>query len=145
MNKKRIYKPRPPKKRRRKGDYYTGFHKSKKALTEVHYRSGWEKAVCLYLDLLTTVSSYAYEAIAIPYIANKRTGKIRHYFPDFLVMFTDGTKKLIEVKRKDKINTDKVKKKTEAAMSWCEKNNAIFEIWSDDRINVIKKLLSSGK
>lgn len=131
----------PPKKRkrRRKGRYKTGVYKSPKASKPIEYRSGWELEVCKYLDADINVASYEYESIAIPYIANVRTGKVRRYFPDFLVMYADGKKVMVEVKRNDKLSNPKVMKKTEAGKLWCLQNGAIYELWTNQLIEKIRK------
>lgn len=127
------------KKRKRRKKYHTGFHTSPKGGT-FKYRSQWEKDVAIYFDRDPLVISYGYEVLVIPYTSNLKTGKIRKYYPDFLVTYSDGTKKLIEVKRQDKISDPKVMKKSNAARVWCSKNNVIFEIWSNTAIMAIKLL-----
>jgi hypothetical protein len=132
----------PPKKRKRrkKGRYRTGTHKSPKASKPIDYRSGWELEVCKYLDHEPSVVSYEYETIIIPYISNIRTGKVRRYFPDFLVTYQDGKRVMVEVKRNDKLTNPLVMKKTEAGRQWCQQNGAIYELWCDTLIGKIKKI-----
>ena len=136
-------------KRRRKRKYKTGIHRSLKASKPIKYRSGWEKSVCIYLDCDPNVISYEYEAIAIPYISNKQTGKVRRYYPDFLVHYSDGKKIMVEVKRTDKLLDPKVMKKTEAGKLWCQQHGVVFELWTNLLIEKIKKnnearLMTSG-
>jgi hypothetical protein len=141
----KIYKK---KRRKKKSPYHTGIYVSTKCSKKIEYRSGWEKEVCIYLDRCANVVSYSYESIIIPYISNVKTGKIRKYYPDFYVEYNDGTRKLIEVKRADRINSPKVVKKSEAAKKWCERNGVVFEIWSNIKISQIKtmnELLSPKK
>lgn len=132
--------PSKKRKRRRKGRYKTGIHKSPKATKPIEYRSGWELEVCKYLDSEPSVVSYEYESIAIPYISNVRTGKVRNYFPDFLVNYADGKKIMVEVKRNDKLTNLKVMKKTEAGRQWCQQNGATYELWTNQLIEKIRKL-----
>jgi hypothetical protein len=128
------------KRRRRKRRYKTGIHRSPKCSTPIEYRSGWEKEVCIFLDSEPSVKEYGYECLSIPYLSNPRTGKIRSYFPDFLVTYADGTKKLVEVKRKDRLNNPKVLKKAKAAETWAKANGVAYEFWCDPIITAIKKI-----
>jgi hypothetical protein len=144
MTKVKKLKTSSSKKKKKKSRYHTGIYKSKKA-GPIKYRSGWEYEVARYFDNHPDVIEFAYESLIIPYISNQKTGKIRKYYPDFLVWYTDGTKKLIEVKAGNKINDLKVVKKSNAAREWCEKNNAIFEIWSNSTISTIKKINESNE
>jgi hypothetical protein len=129
-------------KKKKKKRYHTGFHMSPKGGT-FKYRSGWEQDVAIYLDKDPQVKAYGYEVLAIPYISNLKTRKVRHYFPDFLVTYTDGSRKLIEVKRGDKVGSPQVVKKSAAARIWCQENNVEFEIWSNEIIAKIKLLNSA--
>lgn len=128
------------KKRKRKRRYKTGVHKSPKCATPIEYRSGWEKEVCIFLDNDPNVVEYGYECVTIPYVSNARTGKIRTYYPDFLVTYKDGTKKLIEVKRRDKLADPKVLKKAKAAEEWAKRQNIAYEFWTNTIIMALKKL-----
>jgi hypothetical protein len=129
------------KKRRKKRHYHTGIYHSPKCPTAIHYRSGWEKLVCLYLDSQPDILSYMYEAIAIPYISNARTNKIRHYYPDFIVSYKNGPTIIVEVKPLSRMNKPLVLKKSAAGQVYAASHNMKFEIWTDQVINKIKKLL----
>lgn len=133
---------KPKKKKRR--HYHTGFHHSPKGGT-FKYRSQWECDVATFFDHDPLVKTYDYEKLIIPYISNIKTGKVRRYYPDFLVTYTDGSRKLIEVKRQDKISDPKVMKKSNAARVWCSNNNVEFEIWSNTAIKAIKLLNEQNK
>lgn len=127
--------------RGRKTRYHTGTHTSPKSLLEIKYRSGWELVVCKYLDADNEVSSYQYETIKIPYLSPTKY-KPRFYIPDFIVLYRDGTTKIIEVKRKNQLSNIWVKAKAKAAMSWCEKQNVktTYEFWTDDIVLPLKKM-----
>jgi hypothetical protein len=128
--------------RRKKGRYKTGIHKSPKCLNEMKYRSGWELVVAIYLDEDDKVDSYAYEPIAIEYISNVRSGKVRRYYPDFLVNYKDGTRILVEVKRLNQLNNLIVQKKAKAAEEWCKKQNqkTEYQFWTDQIVKSLKKI-----
>jgi hypothetical protein len=132
--------PKPKAKRKRRGRYITGTHTSAKSNGLVKYRSGWELSVLEWLDTEPTVQSYLYESFKIPYLANAKTGKVRNYIPDFLITYTNGVKKVVEVKRQDKVNQPKTAKKLAAGKLWCDKNNLIFEVWTDEVIKQIRSL-----
>lgn len=141
MVKKSTRAPRPvknkpatkPRKRRRKGRYHTGVHVSPKCPTPINYRSGWEKTICNYLDSNPSVLRYTYEAIEIHYTSNLKSKKIRKYLPDFMVWFTDGKVKMVEVKRENLLTNLRVQKKAEAAKLWCAQQNpkVLYEFWTD--------------
>lgn len=128
--------------RKRKKRYITGIHHSPKCRVPIHYRSSWEKEVCKYLDLDSQVQEYEYECLAIEYVSNQRTGKVRSYYPDFLITYKDGSKKLAEVKRKDKLNDPLVIKKAKAAKEWCAKQEPIvtYEFWTNMMIEAFRKI-----
>ena len=118
------------KKRKRKGHYHTGTHVSPKA-GECKYRSGWELAYMTWLDSSPDVLKYSYEGVKIPYVSNKRTKKVRHYFPDFLVELADGRKILVEIKPARKVKQAAIQKKIEAAKAWCIEQEATLQILTE--------------
>lgn len=134
--KKSTSKRKPRKKKKR---YKTGLHKSPKCLNEMKYRSGWELTTALQLDNDDDVVSYEYEPIAIEYVSNIRSGRVRKYFPDFLIRYKDGKVVLVEVKRLNQLNNVTVQKKAKAAEQWCKKNNAKYEFWTDKMIKAFQK------
>lgn len=105
-------------KRKRKGHYHTGVHASPKTGLTCKYRSGWESSYMQYLDASPDVITWAYESIVIPYVSNKKTGKLRNYHPDFLVTYADGHIELVEVKPARRVHQVKVAKKLLAAGDW---------------------------
>lgn len=119
----------------RKSRYKTGVHHSDKCIGKFFkYRSGYELSVATIFDLDSEVKFYAYEAVGIPYKSNQKTGKTRRYFPDFSVQYMDGTKKIIEVKRDDKVNSKNVLKKAQACKEWLASSNIGYEIWTSKEI-----------
>ena len=124
----------PPKKtkkrRKKKGRYQRGVYISPVA-GECKYRSGWELKYMQYLDSNSNVRSWSYEKLIIEYISNKSSGKIRKYYPDFLVEMQDSTKLVVEIKQKRKLDSLIVKKKIQAAEQWCSLNKATFLILTE--------------
>ena len=81
-----------------------------------------------WFDAEPTVASYGYEAVAIPYVSNGRSGRTRKYFPDFLVEFTDGKRVLVEVKPSKKLSQPRNQKKLAAARQWCSAHGASLQV-----------------
>lgn len=81
-----------------------------------------------WLDANPDVKAYEYEAFSIEYLSNKRTGKIRKYFPDFLVHYVDGSRRLVEVKPISRVGKRANQKKLEAAKGWCSAHGVTLEI-----------------
>jgi hypothetical protein len=119
-------------KRRRKGGYKRGIHASPKA-GECKYRSGWELAYMLWLDQNVDVLEYSYEKVQIQYVSNKRTGKLRTYFPDFLVKYPDRTE-LVEIKPSKRLQQAKVVKKLTCATFWCQTHGAVLKVMTEKEL-----------
>lgn len=130
--------PKTKVRKKRARHYKTGIHCSNKCETLIKYRSGWELEVCKFLDRCSNVLKYEYESIAIPYISNLKTGRLRMYYPDFIVHYSDGKKVIIEVKREDKLSNPKVMKKTQAGKDWAKKNGMEYQLWTNNLILRIK-------
>lgn len=128
------------KKRKKKGHYQTGNHHSPKCQNQMAYRSGWELTLALEMDSDPRVLHYFYEPFHIEDLGNSRTGKKRLYYPDFLVVYVDGTRKLLEVKRADKLSNATVLKKAKAAQEWCKKNQATYEFVTEAVIKPLQKI-----
>jgi hypothetical protein len=137
-------KKKPVKRRRkRKRHYITGIHHSPKCPTPIKYRSGWEHTVALYLDQDPNVLSYEYESINIRYAV---AGKYRTYTPDFLILYKDGKKVIVEVKRSDKLTDRKVIAKATATRKWLKENKLddySYEFWTNAVIEGFTKLLEA--
>jgi hypothetical protein len=81
-----------------------------KGLTKIHYRSSWERSVCIYLDNHPHCHSWNFESTFIRYF-DPCTKKDRKYIMDFSATFRtkDGTLQtyLIEVKPSRSLNPPK--------------------------------------
>jgi len=117
-------------KKKKTGRYRRGLHVSPIA-GDCKFRSSWEQKYMLYLDAHPDVSCWSYEKTVIEYVSNQRTKKIRKYYPDFYVEFKDGSRRLIEIKQKRKLEQASVKKKALAAHAWCASNGATYEILTE--------------
>ena len=90
-----------------------------------------------YLDADATVASYQYEQVCIPYTSNVRTGKLRKYFPDFLIEHTDGRKRLVEIKPKKRVEQARVQKKLKAAETWCSEHGVTLEVLTEVELKLM--------
>lgn len=127
MQAKKKRKPRPKR-------FKTGTYVSTKTGQEIKFRSGWELNFAQYLDNDASVVSYVYEGVIISYITNLRSGRLRKYFPDFLVERADGTRLLVEIKPKRFMPRAVNKKKWEAAKQWCAEHDAEFLVLTEDEL-----------
>jgi hypothetical protein len=123
-------------KKKRKRHYHTGEYVSIKSGQICKFRSGWEKSYMEFLDMSLDVISWEYESIVIPYVANKKTGKLRKYYPDFFVT-KENDKFLIEIKPSRRIHQAKVMKKISAANDWCNVNNVKLLIVTEYELKVL--------
>jgi Straboviridae/Kyanoviridae head completion nuclease len=119
-------KKKKPKRRRRVR--HRGIYHSTKMNVDMTYRSGWELKYFIYLDADPNVTAFISEGLKIPYLSNKKTGKIRNYIPDLLVEYADKTKKLIEIKPSRRVSNIKNKKKFAAAIEHCKHSEIEFVI-----------------
>lgn len=118
------------KKRRKRRVRNIGDYSSKKGGV-CKFRSSWERAYFEYLDRSEDVVSFLSEELRIPYVSNKRTGKIRNYIPDLLVTYSDGHRELVEIKPKRRLDNPKNVKKFLAARSWCLQNSCSFVVLTE--------------
>jgi hypothetical protein len=105
-----------------------GIYISNKA-GEVRYRSSWEKEVFESLDCDVSVEKYVVEPFGLEYVYDN---KIRTYYPDLLIQYTDGSQMLVEIKPKDMIQYPIVRAKFRAACAYCKENGIRFKVWHND-------------
>lgn len=123
----------PKRKRKKKGHYHKGDYVSTKTGATCSYRSGWELLYLKHLDSNDDVISFEYEKLVIPYVSNKKTGKLRKYYPDFFVVKTDGNY-LVEIKPSKRVHQAKVAKKLLAAGDWCRENNVTLLVITEKEL-----------
>lgn len=105
-----------------------------------------------WADLNEDIIEWASEEIAIPY-NNPMHNRRAKYYPDFFFKFQSGTIKIVEVKPKAQCSKPKKPRKTtekylsemmtwavncekwDAALKLAEKNQFIFEIWTEDTLS----------
>ncbi len=86
-----------------------------------------------WLDYDNTVLDYSCEPFSILYEVD---GQKKRYIPDFLITYNNGCVKLVEVKPMKFVLEDKTQCKIKAAKNYCKKHNYIFEVWSEEGIDV---------
>lgn len=77
------------------------------------------------------MSSYKNEPFHIPYL---HKGINKHYVPDLLVFYSDGSKMMIEVKPCYRLKYESEIVKIEALKSYCFENNIPHSIWTEKTI-----------
>ena len=135
-------------------------HKSKYKgdVSNVVYRSMWEKKFMIFCDRTRSIVEWGSEEIIIPYRC-PTDGKVHRYYPDFYikVLNKDGKYKkyIIEVKpkkqvagpdknpkrktaawKRDVLTFMKNQAKWEAAEDYCDDRRMNFMILTEDHLNV---------
>ena len=128
---------RKRRRRKRKGHYHTGAYTSTKTGQVCKYRSGWELAYLTYLDSHAAVKDFGYESVKIPYVSNVRSGKVRNYYPDFLIEFVDGSQQLVEIKPSKRVKQVRVQKKLRAAEQWCREHGVTLVVITEVELKVM--------
>jgi len=90
-----------------------------------------------HLDADDSVVGYRYEDVSIKYISNKKTGKVRQYWPDFLVQLRDGQQLLVEIKPQRKLDQARVQKKLKAAAGWCQAHGVTLVIMTEKELKLL--------
>jgi hypothetical protein len=118
------------------GDYNSWFckgkHFSTKINKEVYYKSSWEKCALQFLDLEQTIITFMYEPFSVTYYYDNNK---RHYIPDFLIIYKDGTQKLVEIKPSYYVDAEVNKAKFASAQKYCDDKGMIFEVWTEKTIS----------
>ena len=122
--------------RRRRSGRLRGTYVSTKTGLSMKYRSGWELSYMKFLDNNDAVVTYQYESIKIPYVSNKKTGKVRRYIPDLLVEYSDRCE-MVEIKPSRRVDQVKNKKKFEAAREYCRINNISFVVVTEIELKAL--------
>lgn len=109
--------------------HLTGWHESPKA-GRVFYRSSYEKKAFLKLDSDDSVKSYTCEKIVTEFF-NPVKKITSSYMIDLFVEYTDGSKKLVEIKPASWLEDEVVKCKIEAGKLISEQMDCPFEVWTE--------------
>lgn len=84
-----------------------------------------------YLDADPSVVNWSYEKLIIEYVSNKKTNKIRKYYPDFQIEYQDGLKVVVEIKPSKKLTQMNILKKIRAAISWCTDHDMTYKVLTE--------------
>jgi hypothetical protein len=123
-------------------------------VTNIEYRSLWERQVFKWCDQNPSVKAWSSEEVVIPYIC-RTDGKAHRYYVDLFIEFDNGERYLIEIKPKaqtiqpveKKIKTKKYitevltyaknLSKWETADRYAQSKNMHFEIWHEDTLKAL--------
>jgi hypothetical protein len=100
--------------------------------------SSWEEVYARHLDSDDDVVSYQKDKLRIPYL---KDGEERIYITDYLIEFSSGKRKLVEIKPKEMLEEDDNLLKIEAGKLWCSRNDISFSLVLGEEI----KKLNGGK
>lgn len=114
-----------------KGKYF-----SNKLEKEIYYQSSWEKQFFEHLDTDALVSSFVPQPLSIPYYYKEYK---RHYIPDIMITYLDGSGKLVEIKPSAFVNMEINKEKFAAARAYCAERNIQFEVWTEKESPYLSK------
>jgi hypothetical protein len=141
-----------------KGKYQPSFPKKYKGdVTNIIYRSLWERRFMKYCDTNENILEWGSEEISLPYVS-PLDGKVHRYFPDFYIKVKESNgqikKYIIEIKpKKQTIEPKKQVKKTKgyvyevveyarnqakwkAAKEFCEDRQWNFKIITEDELGI---------
>ncbi len=113
--------------------YKRGYFFSAKNNRKLLYRSSYELTAYRILEQLTKVKSYENEPFAIPYYSD---GLTRRTIPDILITYTDGSKELIEVKRENVLQENKVQMKLQAMKEYASDKGWDFSVWTEKELGL---------
>ena len=109
--------------------HVSGWHNSPKA-GKVFFRSSYEKKAFIKLDEDNAVQTYKVEAVSTEYFNTEKEIN-SSYLIDLFVEYTDGSKKLIEVKPEKWLEDNIVSLKIEAGKNKAHQMGIPFEIWTE--------------
>lgn len=128
---------RKPRVRRKKRAYKQGDYTSTKTGKSCKYRSGWELKYFEHLDGDPDVLDWESEPFTIPYISNKKSGRVRRYIPDILVRRKSTGVTLEEIKPRNKLDKRLVARKLQAGHDWSADNNIKFVIVTEVELKAL--------
>ncbi len=110
----------------RRGGYKTGLFHSKKNQSSYTYRSAYEYAYLTKIENDPNVVQYVVEPFQIPYI--DEDNKKRTYKPDIIVLYSNGSLEVVEIKPKEMLVNVRVQRKAAAAKIFLKKNYKDSEV-----------------
>jgi hypothetical protein len=131
-------------------------------VTNIVYRSLWERHVMRHCDNDSNIVEWGSEEIVIPYLYEVDR-KYHRYFMDFVIVYKNGTTKLIEVKPFKETQLPKMKgrrtkrmltesftyvknqNKWKAAAEYAKDRGWGFEIWTEKELTAMGIMPKSTK
>lgn len=129
-------------KRKKRNRFRQGTFVSQKNKKEFQYRSGLECELFEILETVSIVKQYDYESIEIPYTFD---GKSRKYIPDYIVVYQNGDKEVLEVKPSSQTDLPINKAKWDAAEAYCKFRGWTFNVINEIGIRKLKAKLRKVK
>ena len=117
--------------------YKTGIFYSQKMGRNIFFASSYElKAIHIFETDSNVVSYDRCKSDDGDHLLYIRYGYARRYNPDFDVRYSDGTRKIIEVKADWRRNDPVTLAKADAARAYCDAIGAEYEIWGRHELEV---------
>jgi len=113
----------------RRGRGFRGKFPSRKLGRMVHWESLVERDLILHMEYDPLVANYQEQPTVIEYYDEQ--GKVRSYFPDFLVQRADGSEYLVEAKPASRLLTPKVRDKLAAVALRLKEMGREFRVMTD--------------
>jgi len=98
----------------------------------ITYRSMWERRFMLYCDRSPKIVSWSSEELHIPYTDSE--GRIRNYYPDFVVNAHDGRTIVVEIKPAYQKSWRVNKAKWKSARSFCSALGYEFRVLTEKEL-----------
>ena len=111
-----------------------GFFDSTKCKSCIPFASSYELKFLQLSEENPSIFNFRRSNAEIPYIGVDL--KKHFYYPDFEILYIDSLRKMIEVKPYSLLNDETVKRKAEAARSFCEKYGMTYEIWTENELKI---------
>lgn len=116
------------------GKYRTGHFVSAKNKSSYVYRSAYEYAFFTKLENDDTVVQFIVEPFQVPYVDSR--GKQRVYKPDIVVLYSDGTLRIYEIKPKAMLRNLDVQSKAAGCRAFIriQRMNATYHFVTEEDI-----------
>lgn len=121
------------------GEYNGWFLKGKifseKMNKEIVFRSSWERNFIKELDNDPEVVSFIFEPFSVQYYDTTEE-RNRHYIPDFLVVYKNGSNIVVEIKPSYYLDAQVNKDKFKAMQEHCKKTGMLFEVKTEKSLGI---------
>jgi hypothetical protein len=105
------------------------FPSFKMADRHVYYESTIERDLCFFLEFDPCVASYTEQPFCIQHIASD--GTTHSYTPDFQVVYTNGTRSLVECKPAARLDDPHTQQQIIIGQTWASANKYTFVLVTD--------------